>query len=113
MIRRCRPSVPSRGSCISRGLYQKLLDLKPSPRNALEFCVGSLAEMTEGDIYETVETYAGKTKSPTSTFAMCAAKCRITRKRSSTKVMSISTAFCESSSKRVSKVLSFRITPRK
>ena len=29
-------------------LYQKLLDLKPSPRNALEFCVGSLAEMTEG-----------------------------------------------------------------
>jgi len=43
-------------------LYQKLLDLKPSPRNALEFCVGSLAEMTEGDIYETVETYARQNK---------------------------------------------------
>lgn len=36
-------------------LYQKLLGLKPSPRNALEFCVGSLAEMTESDIYEVVE----------------------------------------------------------
>jgi len=23
-------------------LYQKLIDLKPSPRNALEFCVGTL-----------------------------------------------------------------------
>jgi mannonate dehydratase len=43
-------------------LYQRLLDLKPSPRNALEFCVGSLAEMTEGDIYETVETYARQNK---------------------------------------------------
>jgi mannonate dehydratase len=35
-------------------LYQKLIDLNPSPRNALELCVGTLAEMTEGDIYETV-----------------------------------------------------------
>jgi len=43
-------------------LYQKLLDIKPSPRNGLEFCVGSLAEMTEGDIYETVETYARQNK---------------------------------------------------
>jgi mannonate dehydratase len=43
-------------------LYQKLIDLKPSPRNALEFCVGSLAEMTEGDIYETVETYSRQNK---------------------------------------------------
>ena len=39
-------------------LYQKLLDLKPSPSNALEFCVGTLAEMTEGDIYEVVDTYS-------------------------------------------------------
>jgi mannonate dehydratase len=39
-------------------LYQRLLDLNPSPRNALEFCVGTLAEMTEGDIYETVDTYS-------------------------------------------------------
>jgi mannonate dehydratase len=43
-------------------LYQKLLDLKPHPSNALEFCIGSLAEMTEGDIYETVETYSSQEK---------------------------------------------------
>ena len=38
--------------------YQKLIDLNPSPSNQLEFCVGSLAEMTEGDIYETVDHYS-------------------------------------------------------
>jgi mannonate dehydratase len=43
-------------------LYQKLLDLRPSPRNALEFCLGSLAEMTEGDIYEVVDTYSRQGK---------------------------------------------------
>ncbi len=43
-------------------LYQKLLDLKPSPSNALEFCVGSLAEMTEGDVYEATETYSRQNK---------------------------------------------------
>lgn len=39
-------------------LYQKLIDLKPSPRNALEFCVGTLAEMSEGDLYEAVDSYS-------------------------------------------------------
>jgi mannonate dehydratase len=43
-------------------LYQKVLDLKPSPRHALEFCVGTLAEMTEGDIYESVDTYSRQGK---------------------------------------------------
>jgi mannonate dehydratase len=43
-------------------LYQKLLDLKPSPRNALEFCIGTLAEMTEGDIYDAVDTYSRQGK---------------------------------------------------
>jgi len=43
-------------------LYQKLIDLKPSPRNALEFCLGSLAEMTEGDIYEVADTYSRQGK---------------------------------------------------
>lgn len=38
--------------------YQKLLDLNPSPSNSLEFCIGSLAEMTEGDIYDTVDNYS-------------------------------------------------------
>lgn len=43
-------------------LYQKLIDLHPSPRNALEFCLGSLAEMTEGNIYEVVDTYSRQGK---------------------------------------------------
>jgi mannonate dehydratase len=38
--------------------YQHLLDIVPSPSNALEFCVGTLAEMTEGDIYEVVDRYS-------------------------------------------------------
>ena len=43
-------------------LYQKLIDLKPNPRNALEFCVGTLAEMTEGDIYDVVDSYSRQGK---------------------------------------------------
>jgi mannonate dehydratase len=38
--------------------YQKLIDLNPSRSNALEFCIGSLAEMTEGDVYEAVDQYS-------------------------------------------------------
>jgi mannonate dehydratase len=43
-------------------LYQRLLDLRPSAANQLEFCLGSLAEMSEGDIYETVERYSRQGK---------------------------------------------------
>jgi len=39
-------------------MYQRVIDLNRSPANTLEFCVGSLAEMTEGDIYETVDAYS-------------------------------------------------------
>jgi mannonate dehydratase len=39
-------------------LYQKVIDLNRSPANALEFCVGTLAEMTEGDVYEAVDHYS-------------------------------------------------------
>lgn len=39
-------------------LYQRLIDLVPSPRNQLEFCVGTLAEMTEGNVYEAVDAYS-------------------------------------------------------
>jgi mannonate dehydratase len=39
-------------------LYQKLIDLHPSPANALEFCLGSLAEMTDGNIYDAVDQYS-------------------------------------------------------
>ncbi len=39
-------------------LYQKLLDIYPSHCNALEFCQGTLAEMTEGDIYTYIDKYS-------------------------------------------------------
>lgn len=39
-------------------LYQRLIDLVPSRANALEFCLGSLAEMTDGDVYAVTEAHA-------------------------------------------------------
>lgn len=39
-------------------LYQKLLDMQPSRSNALEFCLGTIAEMTEGDVYSATQRYA-------------------------------------------------------
>jgi mannonate dehydratase len=38
-------------------IYQQVLDIQPSRHNALEFCLGTLAEMTEGDIYEVTDHY--------------------------------------------------------
>jgi len=43
-------------------MYQRLIDLKPSPRNQLEFCLGSVAEMTEGDVHEATEQYSRQNK---------------------------------------------------
>ena len=31
-------------------LYQRVIDLHPSPANTLEFCIGSLAEMTDAEL---------------------------------------------------------------
>lgn len=39
-------------------LYQRLLDIVPSRSNGLEFCLGSIAEMTEGDVYQAASDYA-------------------------------------------------------
>lgn len=38
--------------------YQKLVDLNASPANKFEFCIGTLAEMTEGDIYDVVDEHS-------------------------------------------------------
>lgn len=43
-------------------MYQRLLDLAPSPSNALELCVGTLAEMTEGNIYDAIDSYSSQGK---------------------------------------------------
>lgn len=39
-------------------MYQRLLDIIPSKSNGLEFCLGSIAEMTQGDVYAATEKYA-------------------------------------------------------
>jgi len=39
------------------GMYQRLLDIVPSSANALEFCLGTLQEMTEGDVYDACDRY--------------------------------------------------------
>lgn len=43
-------------------MYQRLLDIVDSPHNQLEMCLGSIAEMTEGDVYEATDTYTKKNK---------------------------------------------------
>src|SRR5580658_9832187 len=44
------------------GMYQRVIDIAPSANNALELCVGTLAEMTEGDIYDAVDRYSKQGK---------------------------------------------------
>jgi mannonate dehydratase len=39
-------------------MYQRLIDLVPSRSNALELCVGTLAEMTDDNIYEAIDEYS-------------------------------------------------------
>ena len=40
-------------------LYQRALDLVPSPMNTLEFCIGTLAEMNDdNDLYEVIDRYS-------------------------------------------------------
>ena len=43
-------------------LYQRVLDLKPSPANGIECCLGTLQEMTEGDVYALVDQYSRENK---------------------------------------------------
>jgi mannonate dehydratase len=43
-------------------MYQRLLDLVPSANNALELCVGTIAEMTEGSAYDAVDQYSRQGK---------------------------------------------------
>jgi mannonate dehydratase len=39
-------------------MYQRLLDIVPSPYNCLEFCQGTIAEMSEGNVYEAIDQYS-------------------------------------------------------
>ncbi len=38
--------------------FQRVLDLQPSPRNAIEFCVGTVSEMAGADVYAAVDRYS-------------------------------------------------------
>ena len=39
-------------------LYQQVLDVKPSRYNAMELCLGTVAEMSEGNIYDLVDRHS-------------------------------------------------------
>lgn len=42
--------------------YQRVLDAVPSESNALEFCLGSLQEMSKGCVYESIQQYGSQDK---------------------------------------------------
>jgi mannonate dehydratase len=39
-----------------------VLDIRPSHWNGIEFCAGSIAEMTEGSVYDAVDRYSRQGK---------------------------------------------------
>lgn len=43
-------------------MYQRLIDLAPSNSNTLELCVGTVAEMAEGNVYDAVDRYSRQGK---------------------------------------------------
>ena len=43
-------------------MYQRLIDLAPSKSNCLELCVGTIAEMSEGSVYDAVDRYSKQGK---------------------------------------------------
>lgn len=43
-------------------MYQRLLDMHPNSSNALEFCLGTIAEMTGGNVYEATDQYSKQNK---------------------------------------------------
>lgn len=53
------PTIRGYGRLVNQPhLYQRLLDIVPSHSNALEFCMGTLQEMTEGNVYEAIDQYS-------------------------------------------------------
>lgn len=53
------PTLRGAGRLIYHGdHFQKVLDLNPSPANMIEFCVGTITEMPDTDLYATVDRYS-------------------------------------------------------
>ncbi len=51
-IMRCQPRL-----VYQPDMYQRVITLNGSPNNQFELCLGTLAEMSEGDIYQALEHY--------------------------------------------------------
>ena len=88
-----RPPLPSlRGTARlvhKPEFYQRLLDIHPSPSNALEFCQGTIAEMVgEMDVYEAIDTYSKSGDIAYVHFRNVRGKVRSITKSSSTRGMS-------------------------
>lgn len=43
-------------------MYRQVLRMRPSPSNTLEFCLGTISEMTDGDVYESVDEFSSLNK---------------------------------------------------
>jgi mannonate dehydratase len=43
-------------------MYQRLIDMYPGSSNTLEFCLGTISEMTGGDVYEATDQYSRQNK---------------------------------------------------
>jgi mannonate dehydratase len=43
-------------------MYQDLIDICPSENNQLEFCLGTVSEMTKGDVYKATDSYSKQNK---------------------------------------------------
>ncbi len=43
-------------------LYQRLIDRHPSRASALEYCVGTMGEMQDGDVYEATQRYSAQAR---------------------------------------------------
>lgn len=55
------PTVRSQARLVYQpSQYQRLINLNSSPSNKLEFCIGSIAEMTEGNLYAAIEQYSAQ-----------------------------------------------------
>jgi len=53
------PSLRGAGRLVCHpDLFQRVMDLAPSPRNAIQFCVGTVSEMPGADVYEAVDRYS-------------------------------------------------------
>lgn len=53
------PELRNTGRLVTNGEhFQQVIDLNPSPVNKIELCIGTITEMLDTDVYETVDRYS-------------------------------------------------------